>query len=318
VVKPRRSEDSPGSTAALPRPADATALARRAHAPRAEWLYARLYCDVASADRVLVGDVAPLVAHLRAAGAIESWFFVRHADAEPHLRLHLRGEPRRLSADALPALAEAGGRAVDNGRLTRFVFDTYVRDAERYGGDEAIILCEELFHADSEAAVAVLGALARQADAPGSAWKLALCGVDLMLDDLGMERAAVGWTRLRRDALARELPSPPPPHPLGERFRRERDGLVELRRLARSAGARQHPALAALRRRSERFAPVGAALGRLDRAGWLAAPFGDVVASLVRMHVNRVLRSQHLLHEYVVLDFLHRLRYAEAACRRAE
>ena len=313
MVKPRHGEDSPGSTAASPWPVDATAVPKRAHAPGAEWLYAKLYCDVALADRVLVEDVAPVVAHLRATGAIESWFFVRHVDAEPHLRLHLRGEPRRLSADALAALTEAGGCAVDGGRMSRFAFDTYVRDAERYGGDEGIILCEELFHADSEAAVAVLGALAGEADAPGPAWKLALCGVDLMLDDLGMNRAAVGWTRLRRDAIARELPSPAPLHALGDRFWQERDGLVELRQLARSTGALQHPALAALRRRSERFAAVGAALSRLDRAGWLAAPFGDVVASLVRMHVNRVLRSQHLLHEYVVLDFLHRLRYAEAA-----
>ena len=30
------------------------------------------------------------------------------------------------------------------------------------------------------------------------------------------------------------------------------------------------------------------------------------------MHVNRLLRSQHRLQEYVVFDFLHRVRYAEA------
>jgi hypothetical protein len=64
-------------------------------------------------------------------------------------------------------------------------------------------------------------------------------------------------------------------------------------------------------RRNERLAAVGAALNRLELAGRLTVPFEDLVASLAHMWVNRLLRSQQRMQEYIIFEFLYRLRYAE-------
>jgi thiopeptide-type bacteriocin biosynthesis protein len=44
---------------------------------------------------------------------------------------------------------------VRSGLLSRFQLDTYEREVERYGGAAGITPAEKLFHADSEAALAV-------------------------------------------------------------------------------------------------------------------------------------------------------------------
>jgi thiopeptide-type bacteriocin biosynthesis protein len=198
--------------------------------------------------------------------------------------------------------------------VARFSLDTYVREVERYGGDEGVILAEEFFGADSEAVVAILAALRDDSDALAWRWKLALCGVDTMLSAFGMDGTAADWTAARCAAYAHEFaPSKVVLRQISDRFRRERDSLVQTLQLARSLEAEEYPALAALRRRNERFAALGAALGRLDRAGRLTAPFAEVAASLAHLHVNRMLRLQQRFQEYVIFDFLRRLRHSVLA-----
>ncbi len=53
---------------------------RRRFPPGSEWLYAKLYCGTATADRVLVEAIAPLVATGRVAGELDQWFFLRYGD----------------------------------------------------------------------------------------------------------------------------------------------------------------------------------------------------------------------------------------------
>jgi thiopeptide-type bacteriocin biosynthesis protein len=159
--------------------------------------------------------------------------------------------------------------------------------------------------------VAIISALRDEPAALEWRWKLALCGADLMLRAFGMDATAVSWARERRNSYAREFASSTLPRQLGMRFREQRKSLSDLMRLASSAEATEYPALAALMRRNERLAAVGAALNRLELAGRLTVPFEDLVASLAHMWVNRLLRSQQRMQEYIIFEFLYRLRYAE-------
>src|SRR5262249_59520570 len=107
----------------------------------------------------------------------------------------------------------AGGPLIDDGGLWGFQLDTYEREVERYGGPEGIALAERLFHADSEAVLALAGRLPE--DTRGDVrWRLALLGMDRLLDDLGFDpdsrraiiRRAVGRfaADFRADARVRD------------------------------------------------------------------------------------------------------------------
>ena len=270
--------------------------AARAFLPGSEWLYAKLYTGQATADALLRDLVAPLVA-----GA-DRWFFLRYGDPDWHLRLRMRGDAGAL----LPALHAAAERERAAGRLWRLELGTYEREIERYGGAAAIDACEEIFQADSEAALAIVAAGASQ----DRRWRLALAGVSLLLEDLveepGRRRELVTGMR---DAYAREHDAGRALfRAVGERWRAEGRQLLAL-----LEGDAELPGLEVLRERSRRMAPAVARLRALEAEGALTAPLAEVAGSLVHMHVNRLVRSDGRAHELVLLDLLARAQAAQAA-----
>jgi hypothetical protein len=159
---------------------------RRTFPPGSEWLYAKLYAGPATMDQLLRDVVQPLIATALAQGAVDRWFFVRYGDPDWHLRLRFHGQPARLHGEVLRAVQEAAAPLLDDGRLWRVQVDTYEREVERYGGALGIELAERVFHADSEAVLALAARLPE--DARGDVrWRLAVLGMDRLLSDLGFD-----------------------------------------------------------------------------------------------------------------------------------
>jgi thiopeptide-type bacteriocin biosynthesis protein len=263
---------------------------------------------------VLVETVRPLVEELTGSGLAGKWFFIRYADAEPHLRLRFHGEPGRLAAELLPRLEVVLAPLLDDGRVWRMQLDTYAREVERYGGDEGMLLAERLFCLDSECALSILEGV------PGDEglawrWKLALCGIDLLLDALALDpEARLAWARRRRVAFARELRAGSHLNrQLGEKYRKERQGLAELLSLLRGNGGLEYPALRALRQRTDGLADVAGQLRMLEHAGRLAVAIPELADSYAHMHVNRMLRSAHRFQELAIHDLLERIYLAQIA-----
>jgi thiopeptide-type bacteriocin biosynthesis protein len=246
----------------------------------------------------------------------DRWFFVRYGDPDWHLRLRFHGRPAGLQSEVLPALQGAVRPLLEDGRIWRFQLDTYEREVERYGGAEGIELAERLFHADSEAVLALATLLPE--DARGDTrWRLALLGMDRLLTDFGFDldtRRAV--LRQTREALAAEFHVDADfKHQLGARFRAERKSLEAL--LAPAGGAsRLASGVEVLRRRSEQLRPVLAELKASARAGRLSVPLPQLASSYLHMHANRLLRSSHRAQELVLYDFLSRLYESQAAQAR--
>jgi thiopeptide-type bacteriocin biosynthesis protein len=287
---------------------------RRSFPPGSEWLYAKLYTGPAALDQVLRDLVRPLVEAVRRSGAADRWFFIRYGDPDWHLRLRFHGEPARLQGEVLPALQAAAAPLLEDGRLWRVQLDTYEREVERYGGAEGIVLAERLFHADSEAALA-LTVLLGQDTRGDTRWRLALLGMDLFLTDLGFDldarRAVVHRTR---EAFAAEFCIGAEfGHQLGSKFRPEHKGLEALLDLTPGADDRLGAGVEILRRRSEGLAPVAAGLRGCARAGRLSVPPEELARSYLHMQANRLLRSAHRAQELVLYDFLDRLYHARAA-----
>ncbi len=303
----------PSAVAARPAaPPSAPDSARRLYAPGSEWLYAKLYCGRATADLVLREVVTPLLE--RTVGGVTRWFFLRYGDPQWHLRLRLRGEPRFLMVEAARHLERLAAPLLRDGRILRLSLDTYERELERYGGEAGIELAERVFQADSECVLGIVGTL--EGDEGGEArWRLALRGVDLLLEDLRFtpERGH-GLVRTLRDSLARELGAERDLElGLDRRFRDRRADVEQLFDAEWERDGDLSPGLAHLRKRSHDLRPVVGDLVAALASGWVQTKMEDLGASMVHLHCNRLLRSAHRAHELVIYDFLARFQASRMA-----
>jgi thiopeptide-type bacteriocin biosynthesis protein len=320
VIPFLRTRSASAAVGAPAAPLPSTGSARR-FPPGSEWLYAKIYAGPGSVDGALLA-LAPAVRGALRSGASDGWFFIRYGDPDWHLRLRLRGEPARLSAEVLPALRAALDPLLSDGRIWNMQLDTYVRELERYGGEAAMPLCERIFQADSEAVLSIVEALSGDAGADAR-WRLALAGFDRLYDDLGFDLPGrLAQARRLRESFGRELRADVRvDRQLGDRYRRERLALEQL--LAPGGGAGADGAisvgLAALSARSRAIAPAIAALRVLHAEGRLTVSLEQLAASLTHKHANRLLRSAGRAQELVLHDLLLRLytaREARARTRR--
>jgi thiopeptide-type bacteriocin biosynthesis protein len=234
-----------------------------------------------------------------------------------HLRLRLSGDPERLRGDALPALEAAIAPWLEDGRVWRVQLDTYEREVERYGGPRGIEACEAIFHADSRAVAALL-ALAEGDRRDDRRWRLALLGMDRLLDDLGLDAAArVEALKGARDAFRAEFRvDGPASGRLGAKYRAESAAVAALLS-PEPADPVFADARRVLERRSAEADPACRALAALAREGGLGEPLAELARSLLHMHANRMLRSAARAQELVLYEFLHKVHEGRLARRAA-
>ncbi|MGD9644416.1 MAG: lantibiotic dehydratase [Pirellulales bacterium] len=287
-------------------------------APGSEWLYAKIYGGAATADRVLVEYLQPVLQQLSQRGLVEQWFFIRYADPDEHLRLRIQARPNLLQHEVWPIVRDALADARAAGLAGRVQLDTYQREVRRYGGPIGVQLAETWFAADSRAAVEVIAAT------PGGAgqdlrWRLALVGLDRLLEDLGFDlptKARVA--RQARDGFAAEFGVDADlRQQLSQKFRGERNLLVALLAAQSTSeggeAAELDTVVAALVNRSRATRPVAGAFRQVDERGALGITLDELALSLMHMWVNRVARSAHRAQEVVLYDFLDRLYHSQLA-----
>lgn len=291
------------------------ARAQRSFAEGSEWLFAKLYVSSTAVDDLLL-DLGRSFPRLLRSGAMDRFFFIRYADPFWHLRLRIHGEPIRLRQDVLPVLSAAGRRAMTQGLGWRFQLDTYRREIERYGGDEGIELCEQIFCADSRAILAILQTQTGD-ELPDIRWQLALPGMDRLLDDLTLslderlqtlEAASSAFRREFSATANLERGLGKKQRQLGKRVD------AYLRGEDTEAGPLQ-PFLRHFQVRSQAIRPYGLALRELAACQRLTRSLTELAGSLLHMHVNRLLRAHHRAHEVVLYDLLlrhYRSRKAQA------
>jgi thiopeptide-type bacteriocin biosynthesis protein len=294
------------------RPALPAVTARKQFVPGGEWLYAKIYCGESTTDRVLREAISPVVRDVHGG----EWFFIRYHDPTPHLRVRFRGEPAQLVSGVLPALERTLAPLLARGIAHKLVLDSYEREIERYGGDRGIELVEQIFWRDSEAVLAIVELLEGDAGADAR-WRLALRGIDSLLDAIGLTIAqrtkVVGDGR---DMLGREMNVDTRLWGrIGDRFAKERASLelMVARDPARDAGHDLEPGFELLARRDEHVRGIATELGRRDAAGELVPPLADFAWSLAHMHANRMLHASQRAQELVLYDFLRRLYAARRA-----
>ncbi|MER7763465.1 thiopeptide-type bacteriocin biosynthesis protein [Streptomyces sp. NPDC097619] len=175
-------------------------------------LHLALHSGGADADAFVTEALAPLLDGVTAAPGA-GWFFIRHGEGGPHLRIRHRGPGTPAAADLGVELTRlAGGFAAlegpwpqPHGTVTAV---PYRPETERYGGPAALPVAEELFQWSTGTAVEALRAV------PGRDGRLALA-LDLAwatAHGLGLDgRAGSGW--LRRHAASWRWVTDPEPLP---------------------------------------------------------------------------------------------------------
>ena len=295
----------------------ATAPQPRHFPPGSEWLYFNLYCGSATADRILLDAICGTVDQAISCNAIERWFFIRYTDPNPHLRVRFQGDPRRLQTEIAPLLFNAITPFQRAGLVWRVQQDTYQREVYRYGGDLAINVAEEIFRADSEAVLRLIECSTGDAGLQVR-WMMALAGMHQLMIDFGMDLdQRTDLAKLCRDGFSREFRfSAPYKQQLGRKYRVWRRRLESWLDGDTQGDESLAYAQSVLGQRSDRIRHCAEAYHELASTDRLSEPLPRIIASLIHMHVNRMLPSVQRAQEMVLYDFLSRYLESKSARRR--
>src|SRR5262245_26030335 len=279
--------------------------ARAAFEPGSEWLYLKLYAGPATADQLLRDVVAPVVASSFAEANCDRWFFIRYGDPEHHLRVRFHGTPERLLGRVLPSFRDRARETLRSGEAWKLVVDTYQPETDRYGGPLGLDLCEQAFHADSDAALAITGLLEGD-EGLDVRWRVAARGIQAALDDLGFDvEQKLAFLRTTAEGQARAFGlDGSARHLVQDKYRSVRRSLDAALGTSTPANPAEVDAVRCITERSARWRPLLARLAELERVNELTRPLDSLLQSLLHMHVNRVLRGAQRPQEALIYQFV--------------
>ncbi|MFF0295339.1 lantibiotic dehydratase [Kitasatospora sp. NPDC004614] len=186
--------------AAHPRPGRPVTV-RSGHLPGASgWLSARLFGNPRRADELL-SRVPELIGRWMVP---PQWWFIRHTDPEPHLRLRIPVSAIAAWSLAAERIGTWAAQMREEGLLTRMELDTYLPESGRYGRGAALRAAEAFFAADSRAALAQLAYQRATSTDPATVTTASM--LDLATALLGPE-AGHAWL-LERVPRHSEMPLP--------------------------------------------------------------------------------------------------------------
>jgi len=286
------------------RPAQVAHQEPRGRSPRIrdEWLYLSIYCSSRSQNDLLVQHIAPL-AHQASEAGCDRWFYIRYTDSVGHhLRLRFHHSDRSaLWKDIAPRVSDQLGCWRDQSLIRDCTMQPYEPELERYGGESLQPLAEELFSADSDAAIALLDlSKSRQIDIR----TLGALTVTALARAFGPAEPAARWvtacddpaeTWLSLTGDRRDLPS-------AYRSRNQQwQGLLDLDADPPDEGGYRAEVLRLLRRRDDAASSYAAAVRRERAAGRCRTEQARIAGSLLHMSCNRLFGHQGLETEVLAI-----------------
>ena len=266
-------------------PAQTALASDRLRPPGSDWLFVKLYCTNMFEEDMIASPLRIFAEEALASGLAEEWFFIRYNDPDLHLRLRFRGEPERLISQLLPKLCTWATRLMEEDFCSRFVFDTYDREVERYGGMAGTQVAESIFAIDSRT-VSELIYLIQERVLKLDRITLAVLSADNLLASLGLTQTArLQW--LRQHVSSRDE--------VGQEYRQRKTLLRSLlhdrsRLLNEPAG---ESVAQAFTTQSVMLAPIAERLLGLAKQGQLSQTMDMLFSSYIHMHFNRLFGSDH-------------------------
>ena len=280
--------------------------ADRGMRPGGEWFFAKLYCGVVEADRIISDLILPFVGKKLEQLVVDRWHFVRFGDPDWHLRFRIRGRPAVIWHEVVPELLSLTEQRRQ--LISRVEIGTYEPEEDRYGGKDGMRLAEEVFTADSLAAASIVACYRTDEEAR---WRLALVGMDAMLTDLGLdtERKLQVVTSCRDQQISR-YPIAALRRQLARKYR-ERRAAIEA--MLQNPPDQLNRGLEAISVRSKSLRPIMAKLQALEEADRLSHPLITIAQSYLHMWANRLFSGAHNAHELILYEFLARIYRSDLA-----
>ena len=276
--------------------------------PGSEWLFYKIYCGYGTADELLVELIGKLSKYFIDNGLVDSWFFIRYADPNPHIRLRYHFSDLSNIGKVMMAVTKALQPYFETGQVNRIMIDTYKREIERYG-ETTIELCEKLFRHDSEMVTDMLSTIEYLPEKETYRWLFSLKDIDTMLSDFG-------YSLEERHTLAKSLADG-----FGKEFNINESTIQQFSNIYRTSknnickfmhgDDEQSGGLYSLiNQRSEKTKDIVRQMLDMcpDRKR-----FENIVHSLIHMTMNRIFVAQQRKHEVVLYGFLARYYRSEVA-----
>lgn len=121
---------------------------KRIYLPGDEWVYLKVYCHPAITNAILTGNIKSVVQSLKKQAILKSWYFIRYADPDHHLRIRIQVN-KSDTATVVKCFERKLRKYVEKGSVSTILIDTYKREIERYG-ENTIEYVEKIFQISSE------------------------------------------------------------------------------------------------------------------------------------------------------------------------
>lgn len=249
-----------------------------------EWLYFKLYGVEKRIDEFIGFELSNFFDALLANNLSERFFYIRYADPMPHIRLRIKVAIEK-QGDMIQFMNQWLKQLRASGLVTIVQMDTYIRETERYGGDELIKLAEDIFHYDSIATSAFLK-MKRSGQSTDSFDCFVCASVLDVLENFGIPYDAQLelFSKLIDQKLNREM------------FQKKRKKYMEIcnsngewhNLRQETFGEIWHQLF---KKRRESLRTFSKRMTQLDEEGVLTNSKVGIVLSLIHMHFNRLYGS---------------------------
>lgn len=292
----RKSDEKPASHPPHYPIAKPKHAVQRVYTPGDTWLFCKLYVPASQQDDYLTGWIDQLVRFIFDKQAAETWFFMRYADPDFHIRLRFKASSTTMPQSLVAILMSWARNMQAAGLLQRFCIDQYDREIERYGGAEAIVTAEAIFAADSEACLNLIHAQQKGQLSDISLLQTAVLTTSLLLSSFGLtDLQQSTWAKARHGFHAR----------FTQDYRSDRQKIIPLLRQYKAGGMIDHQIGTACKTLEQRLKNLGDHYRELERSGHLALPLGYILESFVHMHTNRLIGMDRV-QEQRLLTYLYR------------
>jgi len=149
------------------------------------WVFIALYVAPHNQDSVLL-KLAANLEQLIKDDLADRFFFIRyHDDVGTHLRVRIYRDAGDALSMAIPALKETLAVLDSDQLLLATTVQPYVREVARYGGTDALAICEKMFCLDSRL---ILSYLTLSVPDSVHSWRSAALAIDAMLISFGLDK----------------------------------------------------------------------------------------------------------------------------------
>ena len=258
--------------------------------PGNKWLYYKIYCGNKFSDKILQDVFPDLLSQLSNEDIIKKWFYIRYSDPDNHIRLRLEINEDDITSTAkiITSFNDYFNKYINEGIVNKVEMGTYDREYERYEG-EFINVAEHIFHYDSVLAVNLLKNIQNNDDL----WLYAIKSIDTYFNvfALDLDKRYEGINRLYAGFQKEFNVDSNLKKQLDLKYRNNLNIITEIVETENN-GLYFSDFADSIAENCREIEHLN--MSQKER----------LVSSFIHMHINRLIRSRHRMHELIIYGIM--------------